>query len=294
MQPQHCLASRASRCAFGLLTVLSVTGILPSSARAQYWTSYGGNAQHAGVVTGPSQYPQAIKWLTPVDMDPQYSNGNSGDLYAHYGSPVITSKNTVLVPVKVQAQGGFQVGAFVGGTGRKLWTLATDYVLPSHDWTPPMGITLMSEGTAVAIPGAGGSVWIRSKPDSATGTATRMSFVNLASYTANESLFNNAIHICTPITSDSGGNLYYGYVSSGAALPGYPNGIPSGLARISSGGTGTYVAATSLSGDSSIEKLQYNCAPRCPLTVAACMSRSTRRTSRRATSARHRARPCRR
>jgi hypothetical protein len=261
MQPQHAIASRLSRCAFDCLAIVAVAAILPSTARAQYWTSYGGNAQHSGVVAGPSQYPQAIKWSTPVDKDPQYSNGNTGALYTHYGSPAITSKNTVLVPVKLQAGGSFEVNAFLGGTGKKLWTFATDYVLPSHDWIPPMGITLMSGGTAVAIPGAGGSVWIRSKPDSATGTATRMSFVDLTSYTSNETLFNNAIQISTPITSDSQGNLYYGYVSSGLALPGYPNGIPSGLARISIGGSGSYVAATSLSGDSSSEKVVYNCAP---------------------------------
>ena len=49
--------------------------------------------------------------------------------------------------------------------------------------------------------------------------------------------FNSAIQICTPITSDENGNLYFGYISSGAALPGYPSGIPSGLAQISANGS---------------------------------------------------------
>jgi hypothetical protein len=247
--------------AFGLLAVLVLAAIPPSSAMAQFWASYGRDAQHAGVVVGPSQYPQEIRWSTPVDLDPQYSNGNSGDLYAHYGSPVITARNTVLVPVKTQAQGSFAVNAFVGGTGRKIWTVSTDYVLPSHDWIPPMGITLTAGDASVVIPGAGGSVWVRSSPNSATGQSTRKSFVNLTTYLQNQAAFNDAIQISTPITSDASGNVYFGYVSSGVPLPGYPNGIPSGLARISSTGAGTYVAATSLCGDSNIEKVVYNCAP---------------------------------
>jgi hypothetical protein len=261
MQGQQWIASIIARRAFGLLTVVVLAALLPAPARAQYWTSYGRDAQHDGLAVGPSQYPQAIKWSTPVDMDPQYSNGDSGALYTHYGSPVITSKNTVLVPVKLQAGGSFQVSAFVGGTGKKIWSFATDYVLPSHDWIPPMGVTLTAGGAAVAIPGAGGSVWLRSSPDSANGTSTRVSFVSLTSYAQSPALFNNAIQISTPITCDSAGNLYFGYLSSGAALPGYPNGIPSGLARISSTGVGTYVAATSLCGDPSIQKVVYNCAP---------------------------------
>ena len=31
-----------------------------------------------------SQYPDTIRWSTPVDLAPQYSGG---DLFIHYGSP---------------------------------------------------------------------------------------------------------------------------------------------------------------------------------------------------------------
>ena len=151
--------------AFGLLAVLVLAAAMPSSAMAQYWASYGRNAQHNGLAVGPSQYPQTIRWSTPVDLAPQYSNGNTGSLYTHYGSPVITSRNTVLVPVKLQAEGSFAVSAFAGGSGKTIWTFGTDYVLPSHDWIPPMGITLTTGDALVVIPGAGGSVWVRSTPE---------------------------------------------------------------------------------------------------------------------------------
>ena len=261
MPPSQWIPSIVARVAFGLFVAVVALAVLPSSVQAQYWTTYGHNAQHDGIAPGPSQYPQTIKWSTPVDENPQYSNGDSGALYTHYGSPAITMKNTVLVPVKLQAQGNFAVKAFVGGTGRQIWALNTDYVLPPHDWIPPMGITLTPGSAAVAIPGAGGSVWLRSNPDSVAGASTRVSFVNMTSYLSNPTAFNNSIQICTPITCDSHGNLYFGYLSNGAALPGYPNGIPSGLARISSTGAGSFVAATSLCGDNNIQKVVYNCAP---------------------------------
>ncbi len=47
-------------------------------------------------------------------------------------------------------------------------------------------------------------------------------------------------------------------------MPGYPNGIPSGLARISSTGVGSFVAASGANGivnDIAIQKVAYNCAP---------------------------------
>ena len=98
---------------------------------------------------------------------PQYASG--GDLYTHYGSPVITSKNNVIVPIKTEAGGGFMVNAFQGSNGKLLWTLATDYVLPSYNWIPPVGMTLTPGDAAVAVAGAGGTVFLRRRRIRRTG-----------------------------------------------------------------------------------------------------------------------------
>jgi len=242
-----------------LLAFLALAAFLSSSAAAQSWVSYGRDAQHDALASGPSQLPQKIRWSTPVDLDPQYS-GN-GDLYIHYGSPAITAKNTVLVPVKTGQFGGFEVNAFNGANGQQIWSFTTDYVLPTHNWTPPMGITLTPNDTRVIIPGAGGTIWVRNSPNTVRGSVTRLAFFGNTLYAENPTEFNTAIQICTPITSDGNGNLFFGYLSSGAALPGYPKGIPSGLARIASTGAGSFVAASTLANDTTISKPVYNCAP---------------------------------
>jgi hypothetical protein len=239
------------------LGMLGLAAALSSPARADSWAGYGKNAQHTALAAGPSQLPQAIRWSTPVDLAPQYVGG---ELLTHYGSPLITAHNTVLVPVKTQAGGGFEVMAVAGSSGNVLWTFTTDYTLPAHNWIPPMGIALGGSDLWVAAPGAGGTILIRNSPDFRKGSPIRKSFLGMSNYNQNPAEFNQAIHICTPLTVDPNGNIYFGYMSSGAALPGYPNGVPSGLARLARDGTGAYVSASHLSGGHD-PKVTMNCAP---------------------------------
>jgi hypothetical protein len=254
----HGPAAVLLRASTWLLLLSGVAG-LPASAHAQSWSSYGRDAQHDALGSTPSQLPLIIRWSTPVDLDPQYAGG--GDLFTHYGSPVITAQNNILVPVKTGANGGFQVNAFRAATGQQYASWSTDYILPPHNWIPPMGITLTADGKYIAIPGAGGTVWLRSSPNATNGTATRLAFFGIGNYNTNAQAFNNAIQICTPVTSDASDTLYFGYVSTGAALPGYPNGIPSGLAKVSATGSSTFMAAQTLAQDASIQQVVYNCAP---------------------------------
>jgi hypothetical protein len=215
--------------------------------------------QHDALTSTASLVPSRVRWSTPVDLHPQYSSG--GVLYIHYGSPVITGTNTVLVPQKTGTTGGFAVNAFTASSGTQLWSFATDFVLPTHNWTPPMGICLTGGDKFVAIPGAGGTVLVRSAPNSARGSVTRVAFYGMSNYNTNPTAFNSAIQICTPLTCDGGQSLYFGYVSNGAALPGYPNGIPSGLAKVTLSGVGLFVSARTLANDTNIQKVAYNCTP---------------------------------
>ncbi len=128
-------------------------------AAAQTWDGYAGNAQHTALSTVASQPLDAIRWETPVDLDPQFTAG--GDLLIHYGSPVITAQNTVIVPVKTGASGGFELQAFNGSNGSPLWTQSTDYTLPpmgqgaAYTWTPSYSPTL-ANGNTLYYPGRAG------------------------------------------------------------------------------------------------------------------------------------------
>src|SRR5262245_35232749 len=55
--------------------------------------TFGGNAQHTAVYSVPAAELNAIRWSTPIDLHP--TGG-----FAHYGAPLVTAGNSVIVPVK--------------------------------------------------------------------------------------------------------------------------------------------------------------------------------------------------
>ena len=93
------------------------------------WNTFARDAQHTALSTTASQPLNQIHWQTPMDLQPQYS-GTA--LLIHYGSPLITSANTVIVPVKTGATDGFRVEAREGSDGVLKWSMTTDYILPHN------------------------------------------------------------------------------------------------------------------------------------------------------------------
>jgi hypothetical protein len=259
MQFHERIASARRSHALTWIMVLGMVAVLSAPASAQSWYGYGQGSQHTALSTGPSQLPQVIRWSNPVDLQAQHSS--NGDLNAHYGSPAITAHNTVIIPVKTGADGGFMVTAVSAGSGNVLWTMDTDYELPPHNWVMPMGLVLSGADLTLAVPGAGGTVLVRTAPDLRRGQVNRLSFLGMSSYNQDPASFDATIQINTPLTYDSDGNLYFGYYSTGDPLPGYPDGIPSGLARITRKGVGSFITATAMSGDPNITKVANSCAP---------------------------------
>ena len=217
------------------------------------WSNAGRDAQHTALSLNPSQPLARIRWSTPVDLSPQYT-GN--DLLIHYGSPLATAQNTLIVPVKTGAMDGFEVQALNAATGAVLWMLTSDYVLPPHDWVPEFGPAL-TPSSRVYLPGAGGTVYYRDSPDSATGAQGQIAFYGLANYQANAQTYTANVMISTPIISDAAGDIYFGFVVTGAT----PLNLQSGIARIDANGLGTWIAAGTAAGDSSISQVAMNCAP---------------------------------
>jgi len=221
------------------------------------WNGYGHDAQHTASSATAAQPLNAIHWSTPVDLNPPGGTGGAGDLLIHYGSPMITAANTVLVPVKTGELDGFQIQAFSGASGASLYTLATDYSLPPHDWTLAFGPTL-SVRNRLYYPGAGGTVYYRDQVDSASGATGQIAFYGNAVYGGNQAALNAAIQISTPLVTDRYGDIYFGFV----ATPGNAAGVTSGIARISFTGAGSWMSAQALAGgDPNITQVSTNCAP---------------------------------
>ena len=145
------------------------------------WWGFGRDAQHSATAAIATQDLNRISWSMPVDLVPVYDA--SGALLIHYGSPVVTSHNTVVVPVKTGAAGGFRIEARSGGNGGVIWTATTDYQLPAHRWVPSYNLALTTTNRLYA-PGAGGKLLVRDDADSATGTLRTVVFYGAARYAA--------------------------------------------------------------------------------------------------------------
>ncbi len=226
------------------------------------WSGHGHDAQHTGVSFFASKPLQSIHWQTPVDLLPQYSGSV---LLIHYGCPLITRANTVILPVKTGAHDGFRIEAHRAADGALVWTQTTDFsvsVPGSYGWTPSCGITLTPKNR-VYFPGAGGTVYFRDDPDvDPAPNSGQVAFYGLDYYlddSDTRAAFDSAVKINTPLTSDRYGNIYFGFqVATGAVTT--PQ-LQSGIARITPEGTGSWVAASAAVNDSSIFQVVTNCAP---------------------------------
>jgi hypothetical protein len=247
------------------VAVIFASLCLATPVQAQ-WNSYAHDSEHSAQSQTASQGLSRIHWQTPVDLNPRYS-GN--DLLIHYGSPLVTAANTIIVPVKTGARDGFRVDAHDGNNnGSLLWSQTTDYDLPAHGWTPVFGPVLTS-APRLYFPGAAGTVYYRDSPDAGTGSQVQLAFYGLSQYLATartRRAFQASVQINTPLTSDSAGNIYFGFVvvPNRIMWPLYDssgNQLSSGIARISAGGQGTWTPVTTAAADSGMIEVVQNCAP---------------------------------
>ncbi len=226
----------------------------PTPVSGPPWYGYGHDAQHTAQSAVASQDLNRIAWSTPVDLAPQYTT--SGALLTHYGSPVVTGNNTVVLPVKTGATGGYRIEGRNGANGSLIWSGPTDYVLPPHNWIPPYNLLLTQQGRIYA-PAAGGKLLMRTDADAASGTLSEVVFFGASTYAAASATYNATVFINTPLTADAAGNVYFGFQVTGNN----PAGLVSGIARVAPDGTGKWVGAAAAAGDGAIEKPAQNCAP---------------------------------
>jgi hypothetical protein len=223
------------------------------------WQGFAANSQHTAAAPAKGQPLDKVRWKLAIDTAPPQAprglRGASAAL-AHYASPMITAANTVLVPVKTSSKGDFEIDAVAGKSGKNIWTMKTDYLLPPYDWVPPLPAQLTPQNR-LYIAGPGGTVYFRDTPDSASGTTGQFAFYGMAAYEKNEKTYNSNVMIDTPITADAKGNIYFGFV----VLASNPAGLESGIARIDAKGKGTWISAKTAALDPQITQVAMNCAP---------------------------------
>ena len=219
------------------------------AAQTLEWPTHSHDAQHTGVAGTAAQTFSRIHWQVPVDLAPP-----AGEIFIHYGSPLIGPSNTVIVPVKTGTN-SFRVEAHDAVSGAELWQLATAYQAPTASFLPGLGATIFRN--RLFIPDSAGRLMVRNDLNAATGALSELIFYGAKNYQADPSVYQQNVQINTPLTTDGSGNLFFGFLALGST----PIGLQSGLARVAPNGTGTWVSAAAISGDSSITKVAMSCAP---------------------------------
>jgi len=252
---------------------LAATLVPAAASAAQSWRNYGRDAQHSALTGRAMQPLETIHWQTPVDLDPQYSGPY---LLAHYGTPLVTARNTVVFPVKTGAADGFRIDARSGKTGGPLWSFDTDYSMPAHSWLPPCGPCLAA-GDRVVVPASGGTLLVRVKPDLVTAPVgaklgritpkvvgnppiepTRIAFYGIENYVgAQKDALDANVFICSPVVSDPRGTLYFAFRAGAGA----PLSLSSGIARIPLRGAPSWIKAGDAAGDPTFTEPAMSAAP---------------------------------
>lgn len=222
------------------------------------WAGFAGNAQHTAVVSKLPQPLHRIRWRAKVDLT-KVPAGQP--LLIHYGSPMITGENTVLVPTRISATAGYRVVAYSGTSGKQEWSLGTDYHPPvflaeTHNFAPSLPAVL-TPGKILAVAGAGGTVLMRGHVNLAAGSAQRRVFYGAAQWNAHKSVYNKAVQITTPLTAGPDGSVYFGFSVTGTT----PAHLKSGIARIDADGHATWISAQTAAGSKSVTGVAFNCAP---------------------------------
>ncbi len=133
---------------------------------------------------------------------------------------------------------------------------------------PVFGPTLTSQ-SRLYFPGIGGTVYFRDNPDVACSGSVncpgQAAFFSMKSYRKHLRAYNSNVMISTPLSADSAGNLYFGFLVTknpgGRLRDAHNKKLKSGIARIDPSGKATWISATTAAADRTMTGVVLNCAP---------------------------------
>ncbi|HEY3855508.1 MAG TPA: hypothetical protein VGO67_14050 [Verrucomicrobiae bacterium] len=248
-----CRASLLARKVEGVALALAVSflaiqPVLGQSIRVP-WSGFAHTPQHDGISAVPSQPLNKIKWSAPVVKGVPVG-------FAHFSGPLVTRSNTVIFPMNLTNTGyDFKIEAVDGGTGKTNWERPTDFT--GLAGAPVVGLALTPKNR-LFFAGIGATVLYCDSPDAKSRPLfTREAFFGTANYTAHSKLYNSNVFICTPLTVDRYGDIFFGYRITGPT----PLGSQGGLARIDYTGKGSWISASNAITVSNSCQPGLNCAP---------------------------------
>lgn len=225
----------------------------PPQATGPAWLNHGRDAQHSA--KGGNVAAQSLSrmvWRTDVDLAPVRVDNflDSG----HYGSPVITGKNTVLLPVRTSVAGTYRIEARDGASGALRWQADTDFVPVQANYSYSIAATPAGR---VYYPGIGAKLYYRDNVDGTPGAVQTVMYYGAAKYAADKAAIDAGAVINTPVTTDEQGNAFFGVFirAAGAA------GLTGSLVRVDASGTATAVDVAAVTGDSRVSRVSHSAAP---------------------------------
>ena len=235
--------------------LVALVQLVGADAHAQPAT-FGANAQHTAIYEPRAQPLNRMYWSTPVNLN------NSGGA-AHYGAPLITPSNSIVIPVRTTT--GFKLRVVEGVTGALKYELTTDYTIPTSTWVPTYQPVLATHpgATRLYYPGRGGTVYYIENPDT-TNPAPPIQvcfYTTLTNYKANSNAFNTTVYVNTPITADTNGVIFFGFRVETNGAPAPLSTTQGGFARIDPEGNAIYVLAGDAAEDVQIFRDSHSCAP---------------------------------
>lgn len=221
-------------------------------------SGFGGNAQHAGIYEAAAQPLNSVRWTASIDL-------YNSTAFAHYGAPLITTANTLVIPVRTNVS-SFKVAAYQANVGRLKYELTTDYLLPPFNWVPVFQPVLATNqaGARLYYGGAGGTVFYVNDPDSdSPGAPVRLCFYNsVANYLTNTTLLNSNVYINSALTADADGAVFFAFrlLTNGPSTS--TANTRGGFARIDPTGSASYVLSSAVIGlPNAATTPPHNCAP---------------------------------
>ena len=108
------------------------------------WSGYGHDPQHTGNSAVAAQPLSNIHWSAPMDLNPP--GGGTGNLYIHYGTPMVTAANTVIVSVSSVGTGAALTSPNGSSNGSVFLQYTFASATPEPTTVSMLGIGLLALG----------------------------------------------------------------------------------------------------------------------------------------------------